>query len=188
MTAVQTRRTAAARPTAADPLPDSENPRGLALLRSWEAAEKAMADPNDRRAMEQAGADLRASLRPAEAAEIATLIESLSVMYPQQSRTEADDRMRAKAWIADLAEYPADAIEAACIEWRRSDTPWMPTPGQLIAKIEPIVSHRRTLLKRAEKLFDEPAPKVEGPKEAPEMDERVADGLSQLAESLRGAE
>lgn len=99
--------------------------------------------------------ELRRSLEPAEPRAIAGLIEALSIMYPQQGRTDADDKVRARAWLEDLAEYPTDAIKAACVEWRRSDTAWMPTPGQLIAKIEPIVSHRRRLLQRAEDLRDE---------------------------------
>lgn len=99
--------------------------------------------------------ELRRSLEPAEPQAIAALIEGLSILYPQQGRTDSDDRVRARAWLEDLAEYPADAIQAGCVAWRRSDTAWMPTPGQLIAKIEPIVTHRRRLYQRGVDLQDE---------------------------------
>lgn len=155
MSNVPALRNTQALPSADEPLPNSANQRGLTLLRSWTAALQAMNDPNDRAAMQAAGDELRRSLEPAEPRAIAAMIEALAIMYPQQGRTDADDKIRARAWLEDLADYPADAIKAACTEWRRSDTSWMPTPGQLIAKIEPIVSHRRRLLQRAEDLQDE---------------------------------
>lgn len=117
------------------------------------------------------------------------LLESLSVMYPQQDRTEADDRIRARAWMTDLADYPADVIEAACVQWRRKDTPWMPTPGQLIALMDPIVKHRERLKRRADDLFaqSQPDPRRSRPKPEPveqTPDPRIAAELDKLTASL----
>ncbi|MCJ8334631.1 MAG: hypothetical protein MJH10_10360 [Epibacterium sp.] len=130
--------------------------------------------------------DVCASLAPAEPYEVATLIESLSVMYPQQARTEADDRIRARTWIADLADYPADAIEAACAQWRRKDTAFMPSPGQLIALIEPIVKARQALKNRADLVIDGPVKRTApNPIEAvAERDPKVLEGLQELMGSL----
>jgi len=152
MSNVPALRNTKALPSADEPLPNSENQRGLTLLRNWTVATEAMNDPNDRARIIAVTDELRRSLEPADARTIAAHLESLAVMYPQQGRMDADDRIRARAWLADLAEYPADVIEAACVAWRRSDTPFMPSPGQLIAKIKPIVSHRKRLFKRGEDL------------------------------------
>lgn len=135
--------------------------------------------------MQAARADICASLIPAEGREIAVLLESLSVMYPQQDRTEADDRIRARAWMTDLADYPADVIEAACVQWRRKDTPWMPTPGQLIALMDPIVKHRERLKRRADDLFAQPAPRTAKPEPVETApDPRIAAEFDKLAASL----
>lgn len=142
-------------PTAERPLPNSENQRGLALLTNWETALEAMNDPNDRAAIHGAMEDLSASLAPTSRRDVAALIEQLSALYPQAASSESDDLIRVRAWLADLTEYPTDAIEAACIAWRRSPERWMPTPGQLIALVDPIVRHRRRLLKRARDIVAE---------------------------------
>ena len=115
------------------------------------------------------------------------LIESLSVMYPQQSRTDADDRIRARTWISDLAEYPADLIDAACAQWRRKDTAFMPSPGQLIALIEPTLKHRQRLKRRADLVFEAKAETRPARPHtvAHEPDPRVAAEMDSLVESLR---
>lgn len=99
--------------------------------------------------------DLRASLKPGQPEAVAALIEGLAAHYPQAGRTLGDDEVRTDAWLQDMAEYPTDAIESACIQWRRSPERWMPTPGQLIALIEPIVTHRRRLMERGERIIAE---------------------------------
>lgn len=141
-------------PTAERPLPMTASPRGLALLMSLEAAEAAMADPNDRAAMATVRDELSASLIPATAEQIAGHIEGLAVMYPQQARSDADHRVWVRAWLADLCEYPPDVIEAGCVAWRRSPERFMPTPGQLRDKMDRIMVFRRAMLRRAEALFD----------------------------------
>lgn len=142
-------------PTVEAPLPTSEKPRGLALLMNLDAAMAAMADPNDRAAIATVRGELSDSLHPATPEQIAAMIESLAVMYPQQARSDADNRVWVRAWLTDLADYPPDVIEAGCVGWRRSDERFMPTPGQLCKKMDSIVSLRRALLRRAERLFDE---------------------------------
>lgn len=177
-------------PTAEHPLPNSANQRGLALLTSWETALEAMNDPNDRAAIHGAMEDLRASLIPAERKSVAALIEQLSALYPQAATSESDDLIRVRAWLTDLAEYPTDAIEAACIAWRRSPERWMPTPGQLIALIKPIVSHRERLLRRADDVIaeHERAGRARPAKPEPVMtepDPEIAQGLEDLISSLK---
>lgn len=182
MNEISTRR--AALPTVDEPLPSSASQRGLALLRSWEACLKAMNDPNDRRMIEAARSDLRASLTPAKPAEVAQLIEELMIMHPATGKTEADNRVMARAWLTDLAEYPADAIEAACVQWRRNDNPFMPKPGQLMALIDPIVNHRKRLLRRADDVIAEherePRPQTRPEPVRSEPDPDIAAGLEDL--------
>jgi hypothetical protein len=178
-------------PTAENPLPDSASKRGLALLTSWETALQAMEDPNDRAAIKQAMADLQASLTPTNRKDLAAMIEGLSALYPQAATSETDDLIRARAWLADLAEFPSDAIEAACIAWRRSPERWMPTPGQLIEKIRPIVTHRERLLRRAKDVMAEhqtrsrPEPPAKPEPVRAEPDPAVVAGFEDLMASIK---
>lgn len=177
-------------PTAENPLPNSASRRGLALLTSWETALAAMDDPNDRAAITQAMEDLRASLIPTNRKDVAAMIEGLSALYPQAATSETDDLIRARAWLADLADYPSDAIEAACIAWRRSPERWMPTPGQLIELIKPIVTHRERLLRRAKDVVAahqnayKPKPAKPEPVRS-EPDPDVAAGFEDLLKNIK---
>ena len=129
-------------------------------------------------------ADLSASLEPASPQDIAALIESLFLMYNHTGRTDADDAIRARAWLADMRDYPADVIESACVRWRRSDERFAPSPGQLIKLMDPIVSHRRALAERGRVMVAESG-SVPTPRPAPqpvkhEVDPEIAKGLAEL--------
>lgn len=85
-------------------------------------------------------------------ARAAVAIERLSGHYPRQQRDETAAREWARDWLEDLGDMPPAVIEEACAEWRRSDERWMPTPGQLLAKANRILTMRHAELRRAELL------------------------------------
>lgn len=90
-------------------------------------------------------------------ARIAVAIERLSGHYPRMQRDEVAAREWAKDWLEDLGDMPPGVIEEACAEWRRSDEKWMPTPGQLLAKANRILTMRHAELRRAERLVGDAA-------------------------------
>lgn len=150
-----------------------------------------MADPNDRAAIQQATADLRSALRPADRRDIAGHVEALACFHPRSTRSEREAEMYVNGWLADLAHLPADIIEAACVEWRRNDCPFMPKPGELLAIAEPILRHRERLAKRGERLLAEAesAPKPRKPEPSNTgPDPEVAAGLADLVSACKPKE
>jgi hypothetical protein len=94
--------------------------------------------------------DVSAALAPASAdangrAKIMTILERLAAHYPAQSRSDAAERYRWADWLDDLADKPLDLILEASTAWRRSPSAWFPTPGQLLAIVQPALSMRRAL-------------------------------------------
>lgn len=172
-------------PTATEPLPTPSNPRGYALLRSLEAAEAAMSDPNDRAAIKAATDELRCALQPAERREIAGHVEALACFHPRSTRSDREAGMYVQGWLADLAHLPADIIDAACVEWRRNACPFMPKPGELLTIAEPILRHRKRLYERGERLLNAPRkPSAAARPVEPSRDPAIAEGLAELARSV----
>lgn len=117
------------------------------------------------------------------------MIEALATHHPMRDMDRASSEIWARDWLADLADVPLDILEAACAEWRRNASPWMPKPGQLLAIITPILNHRKALKRRATAIVAEQAEKKRAPEsDAPHRPERQAgihEGLSDLASALR---
>lgn len=91
---------------------------------------------------------------PASPKEIGLSLVRLFSHYPPRNDLPAglsDQRMG--DWFNDLAEYPADVLEAACAAWRRSKERFAPSPGQLIAKANEIFASRRAYRDRAARVL-----------------------------------
>lgn len=61
-------------------------------------------------------------------------------------------RVYVNDWIDDVGTIPADILASACQQWRRGDNAFMPTPGQIIALCEPILTFRKAIIGRAKEL------------------------------------
>lgn len=64
--------------------------------------------------------------------EIAGIVAALMSHYWTSDELMAQRESQITDWIADLIEYPVGLIEAACTEWRRSQTR-RPTPADIRA-------------------------------------------------------
>ena len=98
------------------------------------------------------------------------MITRLIGHYPQH--TLADDIRAgiAEDWLEDLAHLPEDVIDAACAGWRRAENKFAPTPGQLLAIANPIVTIRRFLAQQGAQITGLPKAKATQPavrREAP---------------------
>jgi len=151
----------APKPSKDDPLPAISNWRGWKLIRSIRDPDGARiaANPEDRTALTQAARALEGALGPAPADNAARMIWALFCCYAPRRQGRAAELAVARQWLADLAEYPDDIIDAACTEWRRGQKPFAPRPGEWLALARPILDARRAWAKRARNLAE---PKREG--------------------------
>lgn len=90
-----------------------------------------------------------ASLTPAKPEQIAVEIEALALHYPAMSRTREESKIVNRNWIEDLDGWPIDILRETCRQWRNSNERFFPTPGQLKAMGEKILSARKVLADRS---------------------------------------
>jgi hypothetical protein len=62
-------------------------------------------------------------------------IKGLSLHYPRRQLSQQDFARWLEDYANDLAVFSPADIRLACIQWRQSDARRMPTPGELIAKV-----------------------------------------------------
>lgn len=138
------------RPTPDEPIPSLAGERGLILLRSATAYTLARTTSGLEACQIKATCQvILDSLTPAGLLEVATIIETLALHFPVLRRSEGENRIVARHWADDLADYPADLIEEGARLWRNGAKDRFPTAGQFKALIDPILAHRRLLAKRA---------------------------------------
>lgn len=177
-------------PTADKPLPMlAARPSYQLLTRPLEEGIQAARDPSVLKEVEALREDIICSLSPATPHDAIMEIEALATHHPMQPRDDAANAIWARDWLADLADVPLDILTAACGEWRRNASPWMPKPGQLLALINPILSHRKALKRRctaiiAEREQNKRAPSGDAPTR-PEKQAGIQTGLADLASALR---
>lgn len=80
----------------------------------------------------------------AEKAEIMDAIEALEAHC--RAPLMAIDTRKAwlNDWCADLAQFPIDAVQAACRKWRHSGAIKFPTPGQLLPLVKDALPVEKT--------------------------------------------
>jgi hypothetical protein len=80
---------------------------------------------------------LRPSRDSETAQRIGVLLARLRLHCPfRQEYTQEQAKLVIEDMIRDLAPEGAPAVDAACEAWRKGGSPWFPTSGQLIEKIE----------------------------------------------------
>jgi hypothetical protein len=98
---------------------------------------------------------LEIALKPAKEEEIMTLLARLRLHYNASYMSAEGFKSLLKDYITDLAQYPRDLIEMACIEYRKNtDNQFFPKIGQLIKLINEAWYKRKGKLTRLKKLLE----------------------------------
>jgi hypothetical protein len=100
-------------------------------------------------------------MKPADAGDVAANLEALAGFYPMKALDAGDMAIWRRSWKEDLGDVPADILAEACRLWRTSEERWFPTPGQLLALIEPILEARRSMVALAAEALTWPIETVE---------------------------
>jgi hypothetical protein len=87
--------------------------------------------------------------------------------HPAMRREQGAD------WIEDLVELPAECIEEACREWRRTQPDKRPMPGHI--RILAIAEQRRRNPPAEPEYLPEPRPRMADPVERAEMARRMGE-------------
>lgn len=139
-----------------DPEPEFRDGAGIArlrdLIRHNPVGIPRLSD-DDRTFLEQWRERLAASTRGASAEEIRRHIEGLLVHYPRPSMTEVMAERFGRDWCVDLCIVPPDLLGAACTAYRRSPRIYAPSPGVILAMVEPARSGRLYLAGQVDRLL-----------------------------------
>ena len=99
--------------------------------------------------------DLEMSLRPARPREIIELLGQLRLHYAIASMREEELAVLLKDYVKDLAPYPKDILEQACIEYRKKGANiFFPKIGLLIDYMDLYWYPRKGKLRRLKKLLE----------------------------------
>lgn len=110
----------------------------------------ALVNPSELSALKSSILAMNEDLKPAGREEIAALLARLFSHYPQQQ--SGNTMTAAEDWINDMSGVSAAAFRKAVEAWRKSTERFKPTPGQLLALIEPIEEPVRTRLATAQEV------------------------------------
>lgn len=87
--------------------------------------------------------------RPAKVEQFAVILEKLSLHYPENRLSPAEQKLVLQDWRRLLGHMPADILQAAADAYVMSPARFMPTPGQLNAIAEKLWGYRKRLADRA---------------------------------------
>lgn len=146
----------APKPSRIEPLPAISAHLGWKLIRQtgFQNMVRAAGDPDARAALCDAADALEAALAPASSEQAAHILWELGCAMLPRKQSRPAELAAGRQWLADLADYPADIIDAACAEWRRGPNRFFPRPGELLALARPILEARQLWAKRARSLAD----------------------------------
>lgn len=95
------------------------------------------------------------SLKPARPEEILGLLARLKLHYTTNYRSAEEFKYLLKDYLTDLAEYPKDILEIACINYRKNtDNQFFPKIGQLIKIMDQAWYPRKAKLTKLKKLLE----------------------------------
>ncbi len=115
----------------------------------------ALASPAKHHEIAQDARQAVEAARPADAQDIAARLHRLSLHYPDRRLSEKEATLVALDWIDDLAEVPADLIDAALKRWRTGPkAAFFPRAGEILALIETECLYRRALAKRGREVLE----------------------------------
>lgn len=80
----------------------------------------------------------------------ATIVERLSLHYPESRLTAGEAKLVNEDWWRLLGDVPPDLLRLAADRWLMSTARFFPTPGQLKASISNEIAIRNILQRRAE--------------------------------------
>jgi len=92
---------------------------------------------------------------PVEPRGMVALLEALFQHYPPRQLSEGGEKQVWKDWAEDVGHLPPAVLAAACRAYRRSAARFAPTPGQLLALVDPGYTVRLRAVQHAIKLLDE---------------------------------
>lgn len=93
-------------------------------------------------------------LQPASSMQIMQSLANLRLHFPLGYMTEAQLALLMRDYIANLAIYPIDIIEQACIDYKRAaDSEYFPKLGKIIALINKYWYLRKWELEKSKKLL-----------------------------------
>jgi hypothetical protein len=84
-----------------------------------------------------------------------TLLEALFQHYPPRQLSEGGEKQVWRDWADDVGHLPPAVLAAACRAYRRSAARFAPTPGQLLALVDPGYTVRLRAVQHAIKLLGE---------------------------------
>lgn len=90
-----------------------------------------------------------AAEKPAQPEQFAVILEKLSLHYPENRLSPAEQKLVVQDWRRLLGHLPADILQAAADAYVMSSARFMPTPGQLYAVAEKLWGYRKCLAERA---------------------------------------
>ncbi len=95
------------------------------------------------------------ALKPAKAGEILCLLARLKLHYTTNYVSSEEFKYLLRDYLTDLAEYPKDILESACINYRKNtDNQFFPKIGQLIKIMDQIWYPRKAKLTKLKKLLE----------------------------------
>lgn len=115
-------------------------------------------DDSARPAVERAKNALEMRLAPARREVVIALLIRLAVQWPEVSKDPQAFGMRVADMAEDLADFSAEAIAAACVDWRRTEN-WYPKSADLRGKLLTAQAFDKMHLRRANILLGEDQPR-----------------------------
>ena len=96
------------------------------------------------------------ALKPVNPKIIVRILAQLRLHYAHSELSEEALMVLLDDYVQDLNQYPADLIEQACIDYRKSpdESRFFPVSGQLIKYIEPLWWRRKNILSKLKKLLE----------------------------------
>lgn len=91
-------------------------------------------------------------------------VETLQTIYGGDKRDDQSRRLMVDVWLGVLADIPGCVLSEAVVEQAKSDTPFMPKPGEFLALCKRILTHKEAVARRAEAL-------AAGPEDGEDIDE-----------------
>ncbi len=89
--------------------------------------------------------DLADRLRPAAPKQVLTALMTLMLHFPRPDYSQGQAKAVCLDMAQDFADVPADIVEEACREWRRTEK-WFPRPAELLLRAQAMVKRRRDAL------------------------------------------
>ena len=82
------------------------------------------------------------------------ILMALAQHFPKSSRSPEEQAIWLRDYLADLDQFPADEVEAACSAWRRTDAAKFPKIGELLIRLRQFSPSKEETARRWEPVQD----------------------------------